>query len=99
VPVLAEAAAEVAARRAEREDRRPRQKMVERLLLDRVDAEAARAPVGREHDLVALARPDEAEAALPVAQLALTRTDVALEAAVRERVPVASRLQRPSFCR
>ena len=42
---------QVAAGRAEGEHRRARQEVVERLLLDRVDAEAAGAAVGGEHDL------------------------------------------------
>ena len=61
VPVLAEPAREVAARGAEREHRRSREEVVQRLLLDRVDAEPARAAVGREHDLVVLAGADEAQ--------------------------------------
>ena len=45
----------------------PGQEMIERLLLDRVDAEAARAAVGRQHDLAALAARarSRAPAALP----------------------------------
>ena len=68
-----------------REDRRAGQEVVERLLLDRVDAEPARAPVGGEHDPVALAGAHEAQAALAVAQLAGPRADVALDAPVVER--------------
>ena len=56
--------------------------LVERLLLDGVDAEAARAAVGREHHLVALALADEAEAALAVLEPAVARAEVALDAAV-----------------
>ena len=51
VPVLAELAGEVAAGGAEGQHRRAGQEVVERLLLDRIDAEAGRAAVGREHDL------------------------------------------------
>ena len=40
VPVLAELAGEIAARRAERQDGSARKKMVERLLFDRIDTEA-----------------------------------------------------------
>ena len=74
--------------------RRARQKMVQRLLLDRVDAEAARAAVGGEHHLVVLARADEAEAALSLVQLAKPGTDVALHAAVIQLVPVFGRHDR-----
>ena len=45
VPVLAERAGEIAARRPERQHRRARQKVIERLLLDRIDAEPGRSPV------------------------------------------------------
>src|SRR5205809_5921435 len=62
--------------------------MVEGLLLDRIDTEAARSAVRRENDLVILAGSHEAESALPLAQLAGTGTDVTLDAAVIEGVPV-----------
>jgi hypothetical protein len=74
VPVLAEAAGQVAARGAEREDGRSRQEMVQRLLLDRIDAKAARPTVGCEYDLLVLARAHEAHAALILAQLAVAGT-------------------------
>ena len=79
VPVLAEAAGQVAAGGAEREHRRPRQEVSERLLLDRVDAEARGPPVRREHDRVALALPHEAEPALTLVQRARARADVAAD--------------------
>ena len=88
VPVLTEAAGQIAAGGAEREDRRSRQEMVERLLLDRIDAEAARSAVGREHHLAVAAGAHEAQAALPVAQAAEPWADVALNATVVEAVPV-----------
>ena len=90
VPVLAELAGEVAAGRAEGQHRRARQEMVERLLLDRVDAEAGRAAVGGQHDLVVLAGAHEAQTALALVQLALARAQVALDAPVLEPVPVAA---------
>ena len=64
--------------------------MVERLLLDRIDAEAGRAAVGRQHDRVALALADEARAALALVQAAVARAEVALDAAVVEAVPPAA---------
>ena len=51
VPVLAELAREIAARRAERKHARAGIEVIERLLLDRIDAEARRAAVRREHHL------------------------------------------------
>ena len=64
------------------------QEVVERLLLDRVDAESAGAAVGGEHHLVVDPAPDEAQATLTLAQPAGARADVALHPAVLERVPV-----------
>ena len=65
--------------------------MIERLLFDRIDAVAARAAVGGQHDLVVLAGADKAEAALPLVQLAVAGTNVALHAAVFQPVPVFGR--------
>src|SRR5438034_10541719 len=62
--------------------------MVQWLLLDRIDAESARAAVGCEDDLVAFACADEAQAALALAELAGAGADVALDAPVVEAVPV-----------
>src|SRR5690349_469452 len=62
--------------------------MVERFLLDRIDAETRRAAVTGQHDLVVHAAPDETEAPLALVQPAVSRTDVALDAAVREGMPV-----------
>ena len=65
-----------------------RQEVVERLLLDRVDAEAGRPAVARQHDLVAGAPAHEAQPALPLAQPAVARADVALDPPVGQLVPV-----------
>src|SRR5438105_2688706 len=65
--------------------------MVERLLLDRVDAEAGRPAVGREDDLVVPAAAHEAQTALPFVQLAIAGAQVALDAPVFETVPVPAR--------
>ena len=70
--------------------RRARVEVIERLLLDRVDAEARRAPVGREHHRVADALAHEARAALAFVQPAVARAQVALDAAVVEHVPPAA---------
>jgi len=64
-PVLAELAAQVAAGGAEREDRRAGIELVERLLLDRVDAEARAAAVRRGDQPAIDVLADEAEASLP----------------------------------
>src|SRR5262249_41980633 len=89
VPVLAELAGEVASGCAERQHTGSRVELVERLLLDWVDAETRRAPVGREHHGVARALSNEARATLTFMQAAVTRAQVALDAAVVQPVPVA----------
>src|SRR6202040_2644803 len=80
VPVLAELAREIAAGSAEREDRRPGQEMVERLFLDRIDAETGGAAIGREHDRFVRASAHEAQSALAFVEPAIARADVALNA-------------------
>jgi hypothetical protein len=55
----------------------------------RVDAKAAGSTVGLEHHAVALAGAHETQSTLTFTQLAGTRTDIALDAAVAEDMPVA----------
>src|SRR5439155_23714963 len=94
-----ELAGQVAAGGAEGEHAGARIELVQRLLLDRVDAEAGAAAVGGEHHRVALALAHEAHAALAVVQLAVARAQVALDAAVVELVPPAARIgHRHAFC-
>ena len=90
VPVLAELAGQVAAGRAEGEHAAAGVEMVERFFLDRVDAEAGGAAVGGQDHLAAYILAHEAQAALALVQLAVARAQVALDAAVVERVPVAA---------
>src|SRR5256886_14191425 len=63
--------------------------MVERFFLDRVDAKAARAAVAEQLDTPCLRATHEAQASLPITQLAGSRAHVALHTAVVQRVPVA----------
>src|SRR5262249_34167320 len=79
VPVLAEVAGQVAARGAERQHGRAGQEVIERLLLDGIDAEAARAPPRGEHDGVVLASAHEAKSPLTLVQSAGAGTHVALD--------------------
>jgi hypothetical protein len=65
--------------------------MVERLLLDGIDAVAARSPIAGENNRFTPTRADEAEPALVLAQLARAGTDVALHLAVRKTVPESGR--------
>ena len=90
VPVLAELAREVAAGGAERQHARAGVEMIERLFLDRIDAESRRASVGRQHDRVALALADEAGAPLAFVQAAVAGAEIALDAPVGQRVPPAA---------
>ncbi len=57
--------------------------MVQRLLLNRIDAEPAAATVRGQHDSIAHALPDETESALSFVQLAEPRAKPAFHAAVR----------------
>ncbi len=70
---------------------RPGQEVVQRLLLDRIDAEPRRATVARQDDRVAAARAHETQAALALVQPALARAEIALDPAVVETVPVPRR--------
>src|SRR5512138_2719846 len=65
--------------------------MVERLLLDRVHAEAARASIGIKLYAVAVAPTHEAQPALALVQAAAARTHVTLHSTVVEPAPVARR--------
>jgi len=77
--------------RAERQYWRSGQEVVERLVLDRIDAYTARPPVGGEHDRVALPHTREAEATLSFLQAAGPRADIALDPPVAGAVPVPRR--------
>src|SRR5262249_2916949 len=88
VPVLTKSAAEIAARRSEREHARPRQKMIERFLLDRIDTKPAAPAIRCEHHPVADALPNKTKTALTFVELAIARTQPALDAPIfRHRPP------------
>src|SRR5918996_180130 len=93
VPVLAEPAAQIAARGPEGEDAGAGIEVIQRLLFDRVDHEPRRAPVGGEDHPVAEALAHEAEAALTLVKTAVPRTEIALDPPVLERVPPPSRMR------
>jgi hypothetical protein len=57
--------------------------MIERLFLDRINTKSRRTPVSREHDLVILPGTHKAQPALAFVQLAIARTDIALDAPIR----------------
>jgi hypothetical protein len=83
VVVLAEPTAEVAAGCPEGQHAGAGIKVRQRLLLDRVDAEAGRSAVGGQHHGVVDPLAHEAEPALAGLQGALARAQVALDPAVR----------------
>ena len=62
--------------------------MIERLLFNWIHAKAARSAVGREHDLVVAIRAHKAQSALALVQLAVARTNVALNTPVIKAVPI-----------
>ena len=88
IVVLAELTGQIAARRAERQHRGSGQEVIERLLLDGIDAETAGAAIGGQNDGVVLTRPNEAQPALALVELTGARADVALDAPVIEGMPV-----------
>src|SRR5207244_12077752 len=82
VRVETELAGEIASGRAEGEHTRPRQEMIERLLLDGIDAKAAGPAVAEELDAAGFRPAHEAQPPLPIVQLAGPGADVALHASV-----------------
>jgi hypothetical protein len=65
--------------------------MVEGLFLDGVHAEPAGTPISRQYDLVIVTGAHEAKPLLAFVQLAIAGTDIALDAAVVQGVPVPRR--------
>src|SRR5229473_3698373 len=92
VPVLAETAAEIASCRSEGEDARAWKKVIEGLFFDRIDAEPGGATVGGEDHPVCQALSHEAEPSLPFLQLAVARTEIALNPAILQPMPPAARV-------
>ena len=64
--------------------------MIERLFLDRIDAKSGRTPVRGEHDLLVLPGAHKAQPALAFVQLAIARTHIALDAPIRQGMPIAA---------
>src|ERR1700727_2983663 len=93
VPVLAEKAAHVAAGRAHRKHARPGQKMVQGFFLDRIDLQRGRVRVAQTVKLPAFVCANETETGLPLADVAVARTQVAVHLAVRLRLPPACSME------
>ena len=89
VPVLAEEATHVAAGRAQRQNLRAGEEVVERLLLDRVNLQRGGLRVAQVVERAAAVHADEAEAHLPVADVAMPRAQVAVQLAVALGFPPA----------
>src|SRR4029077_12085867 len=99
VPVLTKPAAKVASGCAEGKHARAWQKMVQRLLLNRIDAEPAAPTVRGQHDSIAHALPNETESALSFVQLAKTRTYPAFDTPIGQHRPPATWIIRLSQLR
>jgi len=56
--------------------------VVERLLFDRVDGKARTLAIGGEHHRITESLAHKAESALPLVQLAVARTEIALNTAI-----------------
>jgi hypothetical protein len=65
--------------------------MIQRLFLNRIHTKAAGSPVGGQDDLILPPFAHEAEALLPLLELAIPRTKVALDTTVIQPVPVLGR--------
>ena len=82
VPILAEEAAHVAAGGTDAEDFRAGEKMAEGLFLDGIDLESGGGGIAEAEELAAPIHADEAETGLAGADVAVARTEIAVEAAV-----------------
>lgn len=71
--------------------------MMQRLFFNRIDAESARSPVGRENNLILLPATNKTESLLSFLQFAIPRTEVALDASVVEQMLVFRRDDRGRF--
>src|SRR3974390_598070 len=91
-------AGEIASGRPEGKYARAGQEVVEGLLLDRIDTEAARAAGAEQLDPAALCPSHEAQPTLTVAQLAGPGTHVALHPPIVQRVPIP-RIDDRGVCR
>src|SRR5882672_2466631 len=94
VPVLAKKAAHVAARRAHAEDARARQKMAQRFFLDGINLQCGRRAVSQTVEFSALIHSNEAKARLAGPDVAVARTEVAVDFPRRLRLPPTGLVQR-----
>jgi hypothetical protein len=91
IPVLAKLTGQITPGCAKRQDGRPGQEVMQGLFLDRVDTEAARTPISRQHDLIVVPRPHKAKAPLPFVEPTIPRAQVALHPSIVKLVPIGGR--------
>ena len=96
VPILAEETAHVAASGAQGKNLCARQEMIERLLFDRINLQRGERAVTQAIELAAAVHADKAEAGLAFADVAVARTQIAVNTAVGFGFPPAGLVQ--SFC-
>src|SRR5258706_16382677 len=89
IPVLAEEAAHVTARRAHAKNARARQKMIQRLFLDGIDLQRSGRAIAQAVKLPAFIDADETKPGLARIDVAVARTKIAGDAAVGFRFPPA----------
>jgi len=87
VPVLAKAAAQVAAGGSKGKNAGAWIKMIERLLLHGIDAKAAAAPISGQDKTVIDSLAHKTKAALPLMEFTYARADPAFEAPIRKHRP------------
>src|ERR1700732_2544254 len=97
VPILAEEATHVAAGCSHREDLCAGQKMVQRLLFDRVNLNGGRRGVTEAVELSSVVHANEAETCLTISDMAVPRAEVAMRLAARFGFPPAGFVQRLGF--
>src|SRR5262249_18349799 len=87
IPILAKTATKVATRGAKRQDAGAWREMIERLFLDRIDAEPATTAVSGQSHPVARSLAHETESALAFVEFAKARTEPAFDAPVGQHCP------------
>ena len=97
VPILAEEATHVASRSAEGKNFRARKKMVERFFFDGINLNRGRRCVTEAVKFSALIDADEAEARLPVSDMAVARAEIAMHFAAGVDVPPTGFVKRIGF--
>jgi hypothetical protein len=97
IPVLAELAGQIAARRTEREHTAAGVKVIQGFFLDGVNAKTRGTAIGGEDHGIALPHPHKTGPALPFLQAAVARTEVTLNASICEIMPVAAGMRYKRF--